>query len=119
MGCCPLLGCPSLGSRCRIRALRPADGCPPPPISPAGNCSDTRTRFLGTRPPKLFAAAVRGERSMLALSSRPWLGYSDQGKFNLVPMSYEALDYASGEHGWCRRLLLLAVRCFCWVPGGK
>lgn len=37
---------------------------------------------------------------MLALSSRPWLGYSDQGKFNLVPMSYEALDYASG--GWRR-----------------
>jgi hypothetical protein len=34
---------------------------------------------------------------MLALSSRPWLGYSDQGKFNLVPMSYEALDHASGE----------------------
>lgn len=24
------------------------------------------------------------------------LGYSDQGKFNLVPMSYEALDYAAG-----------------------
>ena len=33
---------------------------------------------------------------MLALSSRPWLGYSDQGKFNLVPMSYEALDFAAG-----------------------
>ncbi|PSC75527.1 splicing factor 3B subunit 3-like [Micractinium conductrix] len=61
-----------------------------------GQLSDTRTRFLGTRPPKLFAANVRGERSMLALSSRPWLGYSDQGKFQLVPMSYEALDYAAG-----------------------
>lgn len=61
-----------------------------------GQLSDTRTRFLGTKPPKLFAAAVRGERSMLALSSRPWLGYSDQGKFNLVPMSYEALDHAAG-----------------------
>lgn len=34
---------------------------------------------------------------MLALSSRPWLGYSGMGKFNLVPMSYEALDYACGE----------------------
>ena len=34
---------------------------------------------------------------MLALSSRPWLGYSDQGKFNLVPMSYEPLDWACGE----------------------
>lgn len=30
------------------------------------------------------------------------LGYSDQGKFNLVPMSYEALDYAAGEReGGC------------------
>ncbi len=38
-----------------------------------GQLSDTRTRFLGTRPPKLFAVAVRGRRSMLALSSRPWL----------------------------------------------
>lgn len=38
-----------------------------------GQLSDTRTRFLGTRPPKLFAVFVRGKRSMLALSSRPWL----------------------------------------------
>jgi splicing factor 3B subunit 3 len=38
-----------------------------------GQLSDTRTRFLGTRPPKLFAVSVRGKRSMLALSSRPWL----------------------------------------------
>ena len=32
---------------------------------------------------------------MLALSSRPWLGYSDMGRYNLVPLSYEALDHAS------------------------
>ena len=42
-----------------------------------GQLTDTRTRFLGTRPPKLFATTVRGQRAMLALSSRPWLGYSD------------------------------------------
>ncbi|KAK9824249.1 hypothetical protein WJX72_008915 [[Myrmecia] bisecta] len=62
----------------------------------AGQLSDTRQRFLGTRPPKLFAANVRGQRSMLALSSRPWLAYSDMGRYNLTPLSYEALDYASG-----------------------
>ena len=62
-----------------------------------GQLSDTRTRFLGTRAPRLFGAAVRGDRSMLALSSRPWLGYSDHGRFNLVPMSYEPLDWACGE----------------------
>lgn len=33
---------------------------------------------------------------MLALSSRPWLGYSDMGRYNLTPLSYEALDYSSG-----------------------
>ena len=63
-----------------------------------GQLSDTRTRFLGTRPPKLFAAAVKGQRSMLSLSSRPWLAYSDMGRYNLTPLSYESLDHASG--GW-------------------
>ncbi|GLC59841.1 hypothetical protein PLESTB_001541500 [Pleodorina starrii] len=62
----------------------------------SGQLTDSRTRFLGTKPPKLFAASVRGSRCMLALSSRPWLGYNDQGRFNLSPLSYEALDYASG-----------------------
>lgn len=33
---------------------------------------------------------------MLALSSRPWLGFSDQGRFNITPLSYEALDHAAG-----------------------
>lgn len=61
-----------------------------------GQLSDTRTRFLGTRPPKLFGVRVRGNRAMLALSSRPWLGYSDQGRYTLTPLSYEALDHCSG-----------------------
>ena len=77
-----------------------------------GQLSDTRTRFLGTRPPKLFAANVKGQRSMLSLSSRPWLGYSDMGRYNLTPLSYEALDYASGIAGsmhtrWCRVTTML------------
>ncbi|MEW5303982.1 MAG: hypothetical protein WDW36_006625 [Sanguina aurantia] len=61
-----------------------------------GALSDTRSRFLGTRSPKLFTTSVRGQRSMLALSSRPWLGFSDQGRFNITPLSYEALDHAAG-----------------------
>lgn len=61
-----------------------------------GQLSDTRSRFLGTRSPRLYAANVRGVRSLLALSSRPWLGYLDMGRFNLIPLSYEALDYAAG-----------------------
>ena len=38
-----------------------------------GQLSDTRTRFLGVRRPKLMAVPVRGKRSMLCLSNRPWL----------------------------------------------
>ena len=77
-----------------------------------GQLSDTRTRFLGTKPPRLFGAAVRGDRSMLALSSRPWLGYSDHGRFNLVPMSYEALDWACGE------CVLVALGAVVWGERG-
>jgi splicing factor 3B subunit 3 len=61
----------------------------------AGKLSDTRQRFLGTRPPRLFAVWVRGVRSLLALSSRPWLGYTDMGRWQFMPLSYEALDHAA------------------------
>uniref|UniRef100_A0A7S3VLT8 DNA damage-binding protein 1 n=1 Tax=Dunaliella tertiolecta TaxID=3047 RepID=A0A7S3VLT8_DUNTE len=62
----------------------------------SGQLTDPRSRFLGTRPPRLFPVSVRGHRSMLALSSRPWLGFSDHGRFSIIPLSYEALDYAAG-----------------------
>jgi hypothetical protein len=61
----------------------------------SGQLTDPRSRFLGTRPPRLFAVPVRGARSLLALSSRPWLGHSDQGRFSVSPLSYEPLDYAA------------------------
>eukprot|EP00238_Polyblepharides_amylifera_P001957 CAMPEP_0196584476 /NCGR_PEP_ID=MMETSP1081-20130531/47156_1 /TAXON_ID=36882 /ORGANISM="Pyramimonas amylifera, Strain CCMP720" /LENGTH=1211 /DNA_ID=CAMNT_0041905687 /DNA_START=221 /DNA_END=3856 /DNA_ORIENTATION=- len=60
-----------------------------------GQLSDTRTRFLGARAPKLFGTTVRGREAMLALSTRPWLGYMDAGRFVLAPLSYEALEYAA------------------------
>lgn len=63
----------------------------------AGLLSDTRTRFLGPKSPKLCAVNVNGQRSMLALSSRPWLGYTDQGKYVLAPVSYDALEFAARE----------------------
>lgn len=62
---------------------------------PPGKLSDTRQRFLGTRTPRLFAVSVRGVRSLLALSSRPWLGYTDMGKWQFMPLSYESLDHAA------------------------
>ncbi|XP_074585839.1 spliceosome-associated protein 130 A-like [Curcuma longa] len=60
-----------------------------------GQLSDTRSRFLGLRAPKLFSTTIRGRQAMLCLSSRPWLGYIHQGHFLLTPLSYEALEYAA------------------------
>ena len=60
-----------------------------------GQLSDSRSRFLGLRAPKLFSVILRGRRAILCLSSRPWLGYIHQGHFLLTPLSYETLEYAS------------------------
>jgi splicing factor 3B subunit 3 len=62
-----------------------------------GDLSDTRTRFLGGKAVKLFRVSVKGQPSVLALSTRAWLGYSDpQTKgFMLTP-----LDYTGLEWGW-------------------
>ena len=60
-----------------------------------GQLNDTRSRFLGVRAPRLARVAVRGDPGMLALSSRPWLGYSDQGRYTQVPISCDQLDFAA------------------------
>jgi splicing factor 3B subunit 3 len=60
-----------------------------------GQLSDTRTRFLGTRPPKLVPLQIMGKEAMMALSSRPWIGYTHEGRFTLTPISYESLSYGS------------------------
>lgn len=62
-----------------------------------GELSDTRTRFLGPKPAKLFRVSVKGHPAVLALSSRPWLGYSDpQTKgFMLTPLDYVGLEWGS------------------------
>ena len=60
-----------------------------------GQLSDTRTRFLGTRSPKLSTLKILGTQAMLALSSRPWIGYTNEGRFTLTPLSYESLAYGS------------------------
>jgi splicing factor 3B subunit 3 len=61
-----------------------------------GELSDTRTRFLGLKPAKLFRVSVGGQAAVLALSSRPWLGYSDPQTlgFMLTPLDYVGLQYA-------------------------
>ena len=62
-----------------------------------GSIGDARARFLGTRPPALFQTTTHGGApAMLALSSKPWLGWVDlQGRFSLAPASYEALEHGA------------------------
>ncbi|XP_074644658.1 splicing factor 3B subunit 3 [Tubulanus polymorphus] len=61
-----------------------------------GELSDTRTRYLGSRPVKLFRITMQGSEAVLAMSSRTWLSYTYQNRFHLTPLSYETLEYASG-----------------------
>lgn len=61
-----------------------------------GDLSDTRTRYLGSRPVKLFRLRMQGNEAVLAISSRTWLSYTYQSRFHLTPLSYESLEFASG-----------------------
>ncbi|KAL2937533.1 hypothetical protein RDABS01_020982 [Bienertia sinuspersici] len=60
-----------------------------------GQLSDSRSRFLGLRAPKLFSVNVRGRHAMLCLSSRSWLGYMYQGNFFLTPLTCGILEFAA------------------------
>eukprot|EP01135_Chromosphaera_perkinsii_P004851 Nk52_evm15s299 gene=Nk52_evmTU15s299 len=60
-----------------------------------GVCSDTRTRYLGTKPVKLFKVAVQGGNAVLALSSKSWLSYNFQANTYFTPLSYDELSFAS------------------------
>jgi len=59
-----------------------------PPMPPSAS-------FLGVRPPKLFKVRVQEREALLALSTKPWLGYTYQDRFTLAPLAFEALDYGS------------------------
>lgn len=61
-----------------------------------GELKDPRTRYLGTRPVKLFRIKMQESEAVLAISSRSWLSYYYQNRFYLTPLSYDALEYASG-----------------------
>lgn len=61
----------------------------------AGSLSDSRQRFLGLKPVKLFRVMAQGQRGVLALTTRAWLTYFYQGRHFQAPISYETLEYAS------------------------
>ena len=62
-----------------------------------GELTDTRQKFLGPKPVKLFQVTVQGRTCVLGLSSRPWLGYADPitKSFQVTPLSYVDLGW-----GW-------------------
>jgi splicing factor 3B subunit 3 len=61
-----------------------------------GELTDTRLKFLGPKPVRLFQVTVQSRVCVLALSSRPWLGYSDPMTrgFAVTPLSYVDLEWA-------------------------
>ncbi|KAI0786785.1 CPSF A subunit region-domain-containing protein [Abortiporus biennis] len=59
-----------------------------------GQLTDTRTRFLGTRPIRLLRVMVQRNPGILALSSRSWLNYTHQNLMHFTPLIFENLDYA-------------------------
>jgi splicing factor 3B subunit 3 len=62
-----------------------------------GELTDTRHKFLGPKAVRLFQVSVQGQTCVLALSSRPWLGYTDplSKGFMMTPLSYADLEW-----GW-------------------
>jgi splicing factor 3B subunit 3 len=62
-----------------------------------GELTDTRQKFLGPKPVRLFQVTVQGQTCVLGLSSRPWLGYADPitRGFVVTPLNYVDLEW-----GW-------------------
>ena len=62
----------------------------------SGALSDARSRFVGQRPPKLNRIEMNEEAGFVALSTRPWLGFNENGRFSIVPACHETIDRACG-----------------------
>lgn len=60
-----------------------------------GALSDTRTRFLGTKPVMLYRVRVQGRAAVLALSTRAWLCYNLHSRYHMTPLSYQQLESAA------------------------
>lgn len=59
-----------------------------------GSLSDTRLRFLGSKPPRIVRSAVHGSPAVMAFSSRTWLLYTYQDLLQTQPLIYDMLEYA-------------------------
>lgn len=65
-----------------------------------GELTDTRHKFLGPKPVKLFQLTVEKKTCVLALSSRPWLGYPDPitRGFVMTPLNFPELQWGWNFH---------------------
>lgn len=61
-----------------------------------GQLSDTRKRFLGPQPVKLFKTVSQGQSCVLALCTSTWLGYSSGLNFQMTPLDYHPLSHTAG-----------------------
>lgn len=61
-----------------------------------GALTDTQQRFLGLTPVKLSQVTVQRKSCVLALGSKPWMGYVDLARgFMMTPLGCESLEW-----GW-------------------
>jgi splicing factor 3B subunit 3 len=63
--------------------------------SVSGQITDARTRLLGAKPVKLVKTIVKGTSAILALSSRTWVMFTNQGRLQTAPLSYVPVEHAS------------------------
>lgn len=61
-----------------------------------GELGDVRTKFLGTKAPRLCPVQVEDEECVLACSSRPWVGYNhpQSGQYTITPLIAERMEAA-------------------------
>ncbi|KAJ7671892.1 hypothetical protein B0H17DRAFT_1141427 [Mycena rosella] len=60
-----------------------------------GQLTDTRTRFLGTRPIRLLHVQIQQNPAILALSSRSWLNYMHQNLMHFTPLIFENFRFSA------------------------
>ncbi|KAJ7287318.1 CPSF A subunit region-domain-containing protein [Mycena rebaudengoi] len=59
-----------------------------------GQLVDTRSRFLGTRPLRLYRVKVQGADAILALSSRSWISHTrPNGQMSFTPLICEPFEH--------------------------
>jgi splicing factor 3B subunit 3 len=67
----------------------------------SGEIGDTRRRFLGPAPIKFARVDAAGENAVVAITTRPWLSYTNPrtGTFSTTPLDYNPFESAWNFEG--------------------